>query len=162
MRRVTAILTGMLVLSVALNVYQWRRGRRLVIVDNRIDTIVHHRTVARDSVVTRYVTERLRTVCRDTVRDTLRYACGDSVEVEIPIEQKTYGDSTYRAWVSGYRARLDSIMILRRTDVVREPLPDADSRTRRWSVGIGAGCGLTPRGVQPYVGVSVHYSLLGF
>lgn len=33
----------------------------------------------------------------------------DSAKVVIPITQKVYEDSTYKAWVSGYNPRLDSL-----------------------------------------------------
>ena len=33
----------------------------------------------------------------------------DSIEVMVPITQKVYEDSTYKAWVSGYDPRLDSL-----------------------------------------------------
>lgn len=35
----------------------------------------------------------------------------DSIEVIVPITQKVYEDSTYKAWVSGYRPSLDSLNI---------------------------------------------------
>ena len=48
--------------------------------------------------------------------DTVYVAVGDStLPVEIPMEQKAYGDTLYTAWVSGYRPRLDSIRIYRPT-----------------------------------------------
>ena len=43
---------------------------------------------------------------------------GDSLQVEIPITQKKYEDSLYTAWVSGYRATLDSIRVRERTIIV--------------------------------------------
>ena len=70
----------------------------------------------------------------------------DSVRVIVPQEQKEYQGDGYRAWVSGYRPALDSIEIERM--VLRE-------KARRWSVGLQAGVGVTPRGVQPYIGVGV-------
>ncbi len=115
------------------------------------DTIRVLQPVARDSVVVRYVTERLPVVVRDTV------ACEvgkDSAEVEIPIVQKRYTDSTYTAWVSGYRPSLDSIHVYRQQEIVT-----IKEKQRRWNVGISAGYGLTPKGLQPYVGLGVSYRL---
>lgn len=71
-----------------------------------------------DSEEVRYETVRLMVAdtARVTVTDTVRVA--DSVEVVVPITQRVYGDSLYRAYVSGYRPRLDSIFIYHPTTVV--------------------------------------------
>ncbi len=77
----------------------------------------------------------------------------------LPITQQVYRDTTYTAWVSGYAAALDSIEVYPRTLIVRQTaLPAA--RPRRWSFGIQAGYGLTPRGMQPYVGLGLTVRLL--
>ena len=81
----------------------------------------------------------------------------DSIEVAIPITQKVYGDSTFTAYVSGFQPSLDSIFLYPRTQVVT-----VREKPRRWSLGVGAGYGLTPRGFQPFVGVSVSYTLWNF
>ena len=80
----------------------------------------------------------------------------DSVEVELPIEQKVYGDSTYKAWVSGFDARLDSIKLFQPTKYITIT---TKQKTSRWNVGIQGGVGITPKGIQPYIGVGVSYKL---
>lgn len=96
-------------------------------------------------------------VIRKLVSDTVFLAvaeadrvAADSVRVVVPREQKEYHGEGYRAWVSGYRPALDSIVIERM--VLRE-------KARRWSVGLQAGIGMTPRGVQPYIGVGVSIKI---
>lgn len=83
----------------------------------------------------------------------------DSVEVELPITQKVYGDSTYRAWVSGYRPSLDSIEVYRKTITIEKNilLPSA----KRWSIGVtgGYGYGLLHGRPDVFVGVGVSYRL---
>lgn len=79
--------------------------------------------------------------------------------VMLPITQQVYRDTTYTAWVSGYAAALDSIEVYPRTLIVRQTAPSA-CKPRRWSFGIQAGYGLTPRGVQPYVGLGLTVRLL--
>lgn len=128
----------------------------------RVDTVRVYKTVARDSVVTRYVVARLAvadtsrvcldtaTVCQDLSRRGT--ATADSVAVVVPITQKEYGDSTYRAWVSGYRARLDSIEIYQRT-VTTTARPTR--RQSRWGLGFMAGYGVGRHGLTPMVGVGV-------
>ena len=114
------------------------------------DTVRVLQPVARDSVVIRYVTERL-----PVVRDTVAVVCEvgkDSAEVEIPIIQKRYADSTYTAWVSGYRPSLDSIHVYRQKEFVT-----IKEKQRRWNVGVTAGYGVTPKGLQPFVGLGVSW-----
>ena len=78
------------------------------------------------------------------------------VVVHLPIEQKVYQDSTYRAVVSGYKPSLDSIQVYQRTERIKvtERIP-----TPPISVGIQGGVGITPKGLQPYIGVGVSYRL---
>lgn len=84
----------------------------------------------------------------------------DSAEVEIPIEQSVYEDSTYRAWVSGYRARLDSIEVYARRETVT--VTRTTRQPRRWGIGITAGYGYGTKGFQPYVGIGITYSIFSF
>ncbi len=83
--------------------------------------------------------------------------CPDSAEVEIPITQKEYEGEDYHAWVSGYDPKMDSIYVFPRHEIVtiREP----PNKPRRWGIGVFAGYGITPKGLQPCVGVSVNYTL---
>lgn len=81
----------------------------------------------------------------------------DTVAVEMPITQREYEGEDYRAWVSGYEPRLDSLYVYprRETVTIRKP----SDRAKRWGVGVFAGYGITPEGLKPCVGVSVHYTL---
>ena len=79
--------------------------------------------------------------------------------VMLPITQQVYRDTTYTAWVSGYAAALDSIEVYPRTLIVRQTAPSA-CKPRRWSFGIQAGYGYTPKGMQPYVGIGININLL--
>ncbi|MEQ3235753.1 DUF6808 domain-containing protein [Bacteroides cellulosilyticus] len=87
--------------------------------------------------------------------DTIRI--GDTV---VQREQAYYEDSLYRAWVSGYRPRLDSIEIYPRT--VTHTITNDIYHTikvkdkRRWGLGVQAGYGY-PGGF--YVGGGVSYNL---
>lgn len=78
----------------------------------------------------------------------------DSVEVQLPIVQKVYGDSTYRAWVSGYDARLDSFQIYQPTRYITITTTEQPSR---WSWGVQVGMGITPKGMQPYIGLGGQF-----
>lgn len=82
----------------------------------------------------------------------------DSVDVLVPITQKVYEDSTYRAYVSGFNASLDSIFVYRRTEYITNTRV-VKSKPKRFSIGVQAGYGITPKGFQPYVGVGVSVNL---
>ena len=117
------------------------------------DTIVVRQPIASDSVVIRTEVAYLQPVTQHPTPNT-QHPTPDTVPVLVPIVQKVYADSTYTAWVSGYRARLDSIAVYRQTQTIT-----VRQKPRRWSIGLQAGYGLTPQGPQPYVGVGVTYRL---
>lgn len=86
--------------------------------------------------------------------DTIRI--GDRV---VRREQAVYEDSLYRAWVSGYRPRLDSIEVYPRTvthTVTNDIYHATVAKRKRWGLGLQAGYGY-PGGF--YVGGGVSYNL---
>ncbi len=108
-------------------------------------------TVAAHQVETRIAILPLADTADSTMDTT-----PDSAAVCVPVESVEYGGDGYRAWVSGWRPRLDSIYIDRVSVTERVPAPSAP---RRFSIGIQAGYGMTPAGPQPYVGVGVAYRI---
>lgn len=125
-----------------------------------IDTIPYRYPVPRDSAVVRYETVRLMVAdtARITITDTVRVA--DSVEVVVPITQRVYSDSTYRAYVSGYRPRLDSIFVYPRTSYITTTVKE---KPKRWGIGLQAGYGYSPgNSMSPYLGIGVSYNLFMF
>lgn len=120
------------------------------------DTVKVIKPIAKDSVVIRYVTERLPVVHYDTI------TIYDSVQVEIPITQKVYEDSTYKAYVSGFKPSLDSIMVYPSKEVqtiVKKTKP------KRWGIGVQLGYGLTLQpqpSLAPYIGVGISWNLFNF
>ncbi len=121
--------------------------------ETRVDTIFVRDTL-RDTVlvpVERFVV-RVDTVIVPAARDTVR------VEVALPVERAVYSTADYRAVVEGFRPSLIELEIYRNTaritkETIRAPPP------RRWSVGLQAGYGITPRGFAPYLGVGIQYRL---
>ena len=73
--------------------------------------------------------------------DSLAAAKPDTafVEIPVPVEIKTYADSTYRAQVSGYRPSLDWIEVHQRTTTITQYI---DHPAPRWSFGVSAGPGV--------------------
>lgn len=177
MKELTKFLVYALVgVLLCLNVYQCHRGKQSpslgVYTDTLTvyDTIPYYKPVPRDSVVLRFITEKLpasepkmpETVpyLQDSVQNFGKTVPEDSVTVQIPITQKRYETDTYRAYVSGYRPTLDSLFITQPRQVVQ-----IKQKPKRWSVGIQAGYGVTltqtPQ-FAPYIGIGVSYNLFSF
>ena len=117
-----------------------------------VDSVKKSFPVSVDSFVVRYITKSLP-IASDSATKQLR---SDSVKVQIPISQKVYEDTLYRAYISGYEPNLDSITIKQRTTYITHTNRDKESRFR---IGLQAGYGLTPKGMMPYVGVGLSYKL---
>lgn len=71
----------------------------------------------------------------------------DTTFLPLPIEQKVYEDSTYRAVVSGYRPSLDSLWLYRTTKYVTVT-NTVKEKPSRWGFGVTVGPSIliTPRG----------------
>ena len=123
------------------------------------DTLVIHDTFVHEKPV--YRAKRVIDTVMFAVTDTVQVR--DSVFVPLPIEQKVYEDSTYRAVVSGYRPSLDTISVFRSTIVV-DRVQEVKLRPR-WSAGVQAGAGISfDRGIHaaPYIGIGVQYNLISW
>lgn len=118
------------------------------------DTITYRKPVAVDSVVVRYRTINVHNVVTDTINDT--------IFVQLPITQKTYTDSTYTAWVSGYDLCLDSIQVYPRTEYKTITNTIKVQDTKRWGIGIHGGVGVGKGGFTPYIGVGIQYNIIRF
>jgi len=103
-------------------------------------------------------------VAENSAYDTMQPTCIDTIE--LPKMQRVYSDdSTYRAWVSGYEPRLDSINVYRKTikETVTIQLPaEKKKRTfwQRFNIGIqaGYGLGLDDKKAHPYVGCGIGFN----
>ena len=118
--------------------------------DTIVDTIKVVKPIAKDSVITRYKVVTLERVKDTTIVNEVSEVVFDTVQVRLPIESKHYSATNYDAWVSGYEPSLDSIKVYNREIKLKQS---------RWSVGLQGGVGMTPKGVQPYVGVGIGYKL---
>lgn len=118
--------------------------------DTIVDTIKVVKPIAVDSVVTRYKWVNVERVKDTTIVNEVSEVVFDTVMVRLPIESKHYEGENYEAWVSGYEPSLDSISIYHHTIM---PKP------KRWSIGVQGGLGITPKGIQPYLGIGVNFRL---
>lgn len=118
--------------------------------DTIVDTIKVIKPIAVDSVVTRYKWVNVERVKDTTIVNEVSEVVFDTIRVRLPIESKHYSTTNYDAWVSGYEPSLDSIRVYQR---------EVKQKQSRWSIGMQGGVGMTPRGVQPYVGVGIGYKI---
>lgn len=119
--------------------------------------------IPKDSIILRYETIKVPVLdtIRTTVADTLSI---DSIAVEIPITQKIYQDSTYQAWVSGYKPSLDSIRVFQPITTITRTITNTEVKykSKRWGIGVQAGIGLTPNKIEPHIGIGIHYNILSW
>lgn len=122
------------------------------------DTIIIVEPVPDRVVAKESVSRKLPITKTDTI---IQYIDRDSIEVEIPIVQKEYKDSTYHAWISGYEPKLDSLYVFQKTEYITiETL--IRQKKKHWHIGPTIGYGYTPKGFQPFLGFSLTYSILEF
>lgn len=119
----------------------------------QIDTLLIHDTVAIRSP--RVVTERAlppRTIVipGDTIHDTIL----------LPAVSRHYSSGQYDAYISGIDPRLDSLFIHTPSTIITRTV--TQPARSRWHLGVSAGAAVTPKGLQPYVGVGITYSLFAF
>lgn len=128
-------------------------------VEVTVDTVIVFDTVYIDTPV--YISKR--------VIDTFFLYVDSGKYVPLPIEQKEYKSEQYHAYVSGYRANLDSIQLYNKSEIVyidrvNTVYKDKAGR-KRWGIGLQAGYGINiyePARASPYIGIGVSYNLLSF
>lgn len=157
MKRAFWIMLAVLVVSIAINVWQWRH-------QPEAETMVDHDTVWRDSIIRDPLpAETINTgkvvyikIPVPGGRDTIR----DSIEVPVQIQQKRYEDSLYTAWVSGYEPALDSINL--RLPTITETVTKTvvkPSPLITFGVQVGGGYGVFNRQPDVYIGVGAQINL---
>ena len=116
--------------------------------------------IVRDTIVERYPEYVTQTIVRTErieipIKDTI--IVRDTIEVEIPITERTYLAEEYKAIVQGYNPILKSIEVYPRTAYITTT--ETIKERKRWGVTIGiqGGYGITPKGYQPYAGVGVSF-----
>ncbi len=156
------LLLAVFLVSLFLNVRHYKRQEPCSSDTLRVtvtDTIPFYKPVLKDSTVIRYVTEKFPVNVPE-----LPESATDSIDVVIPIAQAVYEDSLYTAYVSGYQASLDSL-ILRMPREVTTVTYARNAKNRRWGIGIQAGYGITLKGtpqLAPYIGIGISYNLFSF
>lgn len=157
-RRANTILWAVLMVSVVVNVLLAGIAAKTRPVDVRSDTIVVRDTVrvVEPILVTEEVVryEKVLLPVVDTIVriDTIvKIDARDSVEVVVPITEKTYEDSTYKAVVRGYNPELVSLDIYNSTKTITM------TKTKKAKVVVSAGLygGFGSKGADYGLGVMV-------
>lgn len=124
----------------------------------KIDTLKIFDTIR----INKPVLVRATTLRKDTIYLT-KDVYIDSSKVVLPIEQKIYSDSSYTAFVSGYRAVLDSIHIRSPTTIINQEIERVITQTKRkhFNIGVigGLGYGFTSKKIEPFVGFGLSYNI---
>lgn len=119
-------------------------------IETIIDTVIKEKPV----YVDRYFKDSIIVVINDTI------LVHDTTYMYLPREYKVYQDSSYRAVVSGFEPRLDSIETYNATKIVAiETAPPSKPRSR-WSISIHAGYGMSREGLSPTLSAGISYSLV--
>lgn len=159
MMRITEIIVIVVLIGVTFIWGRYEGGQRREKEPIRIDTVILRDTV-RDTVpVPRkvYLT-RVDTVYMQQPNDTVK------VPVLVPMERKVYQTDDYRAVVSGFRPRLDSMEIFPEEKVVTRTFEKTGVAKRRWiQIGIGVGVGYDPlkRSLHPTLQAGVYVPIFG-
>lgn len=160
MERKTKLITTLILSllgSIVLNVRLFTQGRIMPSEEikrdtvNYVDTSYYRVPVPFDSAIVRYDTLRTSII---SYRDSI--IIRDSV-IQVPITQKVYQDSTYKAYVSGWHPNLDSIFVYNRRTVITNTI--TRTQVRRFGVGlnVGFGYGTISKRMEPYVGIGATY-----
>lgn len=165
MRKSVFLLMALLMVSVVLNVIWWPGGHDVKV--ERSEKVEVKKEVSRDTMPVASAEKPLEIVVvsmrqsKDEMVSepplTVEVMDSDTL-VSVPITQRVYEDSNYVAYVSGYRAKLDSIMVVNtwRTKTIREVIKE-EKPPNRFNVGVigGYGYGFKDKNFQPFIGVGI-------
>ena len=157
------VLFALLFISFGFNVYYVVKDKDAEIKEKittvtKIDTIMDTVLVVKKEKAIKVIRDTLVNV--EFIRDTVDTA---KVVADIPIVQKEYSDdSTYTAWVSGYRPSLDSINIYRNNVYINKETIITKKDNKRLGIGlvIYGGFNMGSRQLDWGVGIGITYHIL--
>ena len=157
----TVALAVVLSWSIYKNAQQSKYGEVYSDTVTYVDTIKYKMPVPVDSVVLRYVYETIPNK-QDSANSNsssiqIVETTPDSTTISIPITQTEYKNKDYRAWVSGYNAKLDSIWVFPKQTTITQTYK---SKQWRWGLGVQAGVTVLNNKVYPYVGLGISYNIV--
>ena len=156
------VLFALLFISFGFNVYYVMKDKDVEIKEKittvtKIDTIMDTVLVVKKEKAIKVIRDTLVNV--EFIRDTVDTA---KVVADIPIVQKEYSDdSTYTAWVSGYRPSLDSINIYRKNISTNKETVIKKKDIHRFGIGpvVYGGYNFGTKKLDYGVGIGVSYHI---
>ena len=156
------VLFALLFISFGFNVYYVIKDKDVEIKEKitpvtKIDTIRDTILVVKKENVIKVIRDTLVNV--EFIRDTVDTA---KVVADIPIVQKEYSDdSTYTAWVSGYRPSLDSISIYRKNISTNKETVIKKNDIHRLGIGpvVYGGYNFGTKKLDYGIGIGVSYHI---
>ena len=156
------VLFALLFISFGFNVYYAVKDKDVEIKEKittvtKIDTIMDTVLVVKKEKAIKVIRDTLVNV--EFIRDTVDTA---KVVADIPIVQKEYSDdSTYTAWVSGYRPSLDSINIYRKNISTNKETVIKKKDIHRFGIGpvVYGGYNFGTKKLDYGVGIGVSYHI---
>lgn len=140
-----ALLVGSFLLG-----YKLSSKREIVV--NSVTEIEIYDTIRISSPIS-FAEEKFIETMRLANPDTIKI--NDTLFVEIPRTQVEYKDSSYHAWVSGYKPRLDSISLFNKT--IERTIIQTKQNNSGW--GVMGGMSITPQGLQPSITIGYYFRL---
>lgn len=156
------VLFALLFISFGFNVYYVVKDKDVEIKEKittvtKIDTIMDTVLVVKKENLVKVIRDTLVNV--EFIHDTIDTSM---VVVDIPIVQKEYSDdSTYTAWVSGYRPSLDSINIYRKNISTNKETIIKKKDIHRFGIGpvVYGGYNFGTKKLDYGVGIGVSYHI---
>ena len=159
----TAVAIFLIAAAIRICTYNCNRSQSDTSIEHKADTVRIRDTIHIPRPV--YITSKIIDTMTVLVQATDTLWLHDTLYINLPREQRTYTDTTYTAWISGYRPQLDSIHIYQRTEYITKEIKTV-TKPKRWGIGLQAGYGVTISNNQikpaPYIGVGLSYSLISF
>lgn len=160
------ILSVLFLISLGFNIYYNQTDKKVTtdtttIVKTKIDTITDSVPVIKhikDIYVKRDTFTNIERII-DTITNT------ETVVVDVPIVQKTYSDdSTYTAYVSGYKPNLDSISVYRKEIIIEKTITTTKKDNKKFGIGpvLYGGYDIHNKQFGWGVGIGLNYNIIKF
>ena len=127
-------------------------------VREKVDTLFIYDTIKVSEPV--FIKQRIVDSILVAVTDTI--VRNDTTFLALPKQQREYRSPQFRAWVSGYDPKLDSIKLYQTTKQITKEIPVIQKQKPRFSLGVTGGYGAGKDGLTPFVGVGLTYNLLSW
>ena len=161
----TAVAIFLIAAAIRICTYSCNRSQSDTSIEHKADTVRIRDTIHIPRPV--YITSKITDTMTVLVQATDTLWLHDTLYINLPREQRTFTDTTYTAWISGYRPQLDSIQIYPQTTTITNTTTITHKPKKpHFSIGIQTGYGVSLINNQvrpaPYLGVGISYQILSW